>query len=74
MDFKCILVKSITYAQKSYDILIKKGITSYICRQHFTAQCGCAWCVKVKSNDLEKALGIMNSAEIKMTGDVYDIP
>lgn len=74
INFKCILVKSITYAQKSYDILRKKGISSYICRQHFTAKCGCSWCVKVDSRDLDEAMQLLQSEEIKMTGDIYDIP
>lgn len=73
MNYKCIIVKSITYAQKSLDLLKNKGITSYIVRQQFTEKYGCAWCVKVAPQHFYRSLEIMNAAQIKMTGDIYDI-
>lgn len=73
MNYKCILVSSVTYAQKSADILKKKGISAYLIRQQFNSKYGCAWCVKVPQKHFQAALTEMKAAEIKMTGDIYDI-
>ncbi len=72
MIYKCILVKSLTYAQKAADILSRKGISAYITRQTFNPKYGCARCIKVLQKDLASAKQIMDDANIPMTGDVYD--
>lgn len=70
---KCILVKSVTYAQKAKQLLQRKGISAYISKQNSDRKCGCAWCVSVSEKDLSRALTIMEINDIKMNGDIYDI-
>ena len=40
---KCILVKSVTYAQKAKQLLQRKGVSAYISKQNFDKKYGCAW-------------------------------
>lgn len=70
---KCILVKSVTYAQKAKQLLQRKGVSAYISKQNFDKKYGCAWCVNVNEKDLNRSLSIMEINDIKMNGAVYDI-
>lgn len=70
---KCILVKSVTYAQKAKQLLLRKGVSAYISKQNFDRKYGCAWCVSVSEKDLNRSLSIMEINDIKMNGAVYDI-
>lgn len=74
MSIKCILVRSVTYAQKSMNLLERKGITARISKQATHPKYGCTWCVKVRPQDLDRALALMRQENIKMTGDIYDLP
>ena len=68
---KCIIVKSITYAQKAKKVLMDKGITAYISKQSYNKKYSCAWCVSVKEKDLKKSIDTMKLEGVKMSGDVY---
>ena len=70
---KCILVKSVTHAQKARSLLSSEGISSYISKQNFSQTHGCAWCVKVSSYNLDKSIGILDEGGVKMTGDIFDV-
>ena len=72
MTYKCILVKSSTYAQKAAGILSRKGRNAYVTRQTFNSKYGCARCIKVSDKDVQKAKEIMRNEGIPLTGDVYD--
>ena len=70
---KCILVKSVTHAQKARDLLSAKGISSYISKQNFSKAHGCSWCVKVNSLYTDKSIEILNEGGVRMTGDIFDV-
>ncbi len=74
MSIKCILVRSVTYAQKSMDLLERKGITARISKQTADPKYGCSWCVRVRERDLSRALEILRRENIRLTGDIYDLP
>ena len=71
--FKCISVASMTYAQKATDLLRRKGLDAYIIKQTEKNEYGCARCVKINALNLEKALQILSSGGVKMSGDVYEL-
>ncbi|PWM44412.1 MAG: hypothetical protein DBX47_05645 [Clostridiales bacterium] len=70
---KCILVKSVTHAQKAKSLLSSKGISSYISKQNYSKSLGCAWCVKIESGDINKSINVLESGGVKMTGDIFDV-
>lgn len=70
---KCILVDSVTYAQKAKYLLESEGISSYIAKQNVVKDRGCAWCVKIHRADETKSLEILHRANIKLSGGVYEL-
>ena len=68
------MVRSVTYAQKAKKALDAKGFNVYISRQNYGAKYTCSWCVKVPEHQVARAIDIMRQENIKMNGEVYDLP
>ncbi len=68
---KCILVRSVTYAQKARRLLEQNNIKSTVCKQLRASRYGCAWCVIVDESLQGRALDILGRGGVMMTGDVY---
>lgn len=73
MKYRCIMVKSVTYAQKAKKILAKNGITTYISKQDKGDKYTCSWCVKVPFYEESRAIKIMEENGVKMTGYIFDV-
>ncbi len=71
--YKCIAVKSVTYAQKAKKILSEKGIDGYLYRGDRSSGHSCHWCVKVKHINADKAYRILLDSGIPLTGEMYEI-
>ncbi len=76
MNYKCILVKSVTYAQKAKKLLAEKGISVFISKQNIGPEYSCAWCVRVPEKSVGDALSVMEKNGVKRKGDAIfdDIP
>ena len=72
-SYKCIAVKSITYAQKAKKILSEKGIDGYLYRGDRSNGHSCHWCVKIKQINADKAYRILLDSGIPLTGEMYEI-
>lgn len=73
MKYRCIMVKSVTYAQKAKKILVKNGISTYISKQNKGDQYTCSWCVKVPFYQESTAVRLMEENGVKMTGYIFDV-
>jgi hypothetical protein len=71
--YKCIAVKSVTYAQKAKKILGERGIDGYLHRGERSNGQSCHWCVKVRQINADRAYRILLDADIPMTGEIYEI-
>lgn len=73
MNDKCILVKSVTYAQKAKKLLTEKGIRVRISKQNYGPEYSCAWCVKVPAGSVREAILLMDENGVKRKGEnVFD--
>lgn len=70
--YKCISVKSLTYAQKAESILKSHGIDAYIIKQPVENTFGCARCVKIEVSDVGRSIKLLESGGVIMSGDIYD--
>ena len=68
---KCILVRSVTYAQKAQKLLNRNNIKSTVSKQIRASRYGCAWCVIVDERLEKRSLEILSNGGVLMTGDVY---
>lgn len=74
MKYKCIMVRSVTYAQKAKKLLEEKGILTFISKQNYGDEYSCAWCVKVPEKSVRDALAMMEENGVKRKGDeIFDI-
>ena len=71
--FKCIVVKSQTYAKKAENILSRNGITAFVLHCKAGSVSGCGRCVKVESKDVERATVILKSEGVDLTGEIYEL-
>lgn len=71
--YKCITVKSVTYAQKAKSVLLRKGIDAYLSRREVGDGGSCLWCVKVQGEKAERAYGILLESAIPVTGEIYEM-
>ena len=75
MKYKCIMVRSVTYAQKAKKLLEERGITALISKQNLGEEYSCAWCVKVPEKSVADTLEIMEKNGVKRKGDeIFDLP
>lgn len=64
-----IVCRSLTYAQRGVRLLERAGISAYLVRApRLIAQAGCAYCVKVSSRWLERALQLMRGEHLNPRG------
>lgn len=70
----CIVVPSVTYAQKARAVLQSRGIPASIGKQAGLSRHGCAWCVRVRSRDVHQALKLFAETGVRTTGEIHDIP
>lgn len=73
MKYRCIMVKSVTYAQKSKKILENNGIMAYISKQNKGDQYTCSWCVRVPYFQESTAVKLLEENGVKMTGYIFDV-
>lgn len=72
--YKCIVVKSQTYARKAESILSQKGISAFVLHCKAGSVSGCGRCVKVEDKDVERAVLILETNGVSLTGEIYDLP
>ena len=72
--YKCIVVKSQTYARKAESILSRKGISAFVLHCKAGSVSGCGRCVKVEDKDVERAVLILKTNGVSLTGEIYDLP
>ena len=72
--YKCIVVKSQTYAKKAEVILMRKGITAFVLHCKAGSVSGCGRCVKVLDRDIDRSIDILKAEGVVLTGEIYDLP
>lgn len=72
MKYRCIMVKSVTYAQKAKKILAANGIKVYTSKQNKGDAYTCSWCVKVPYYNEAEALQLLEENGVKLTGYIFD--
>ncbi len=66
MSHYLLLCKSLTYAQRAFRILERRGITAVIVRAPMSLNIqGCSYCVKVAQRRLDTAIEVLTEAGIE---------
>ena len=71
--YKCIPIKTMTYAQKAVKILAQKGVTAYNQKQTADDRLGCGRCLKINARDLSYAMSVLENNRIPVSGEPYDV-
>lgn len=71
--YKCIVVKSQTYARKAEKILARNGISAFVVHCTVKSVSGCGRCVKVEDKNTAKAVALLKAEGIILTGEIYDL-
>lgn len=69
----CIVVPSVTYAQKARSVLRSRGIPASIGKQAGLSRHGCAWCVRVRNEDVTRTLALFAETGVRTTGEIHDV-
>ncbi|MBE6896062.1 MAG: DUF3343 domain-containing protein [Ruminococcaceae bacterium] len=72
--YKCIVVKSQTYAKKAEKILTYNGISAFVLHCKAGSVSGCGRCVKVEEKDVARSVDILKAEGVILTGEIYDLP
>lgn len=72
MRFKCIGVRSVTYAQKAKDVLKRYSVKAAAVKRA-AGTSGCGWCVRVAASQVETAYSLLKNNGVKVTGEIYDL-
>ena len=71
--YKCIVVKSQTYAKKAEKVLSLNGISSSVLHCKAGSVSGCGRCVKVEEKDVDRSVDILKKECVILTGEIYGL-
>lgn len=73
MNDQFIIVSSITYAFKARDVLERKGYRAFVEREpHRLSDCGCHYIIRIRGLTIDKALDILQKANVRVIGTGRD--